>query len=305
MRILIIGFGSIARKHVIAIKKIAPDAKIYALRSSKNKIIDFEDIQSVYDWQEIPKNIDFVIISNPTSKHFETIKKAVSLKVPLFIEKPVLATLNGAQELLQKIKENRIITFTACNLRFHPSIVYLKKVLNKKKPLEYNSYSGSYLPEWRPNQDYRKNYSAIEELGGGVHLDLIHEIDLSYYLLGNPINTQSYKSKKSDLEINSKDIAHYVLEYSSTSAFITLNYYRRDPKRNIELIWDNDSWFVNLLDSSIVDSHNNLLFMDKSFNFLNTYYEQMNYFIQNISGRKKPMNSFEEGLETLNIALDE
>lgn len=302
MKVLIIGLGSIAKKHINVLQKIESDVSILALRSSKSGKVE-EGIKNIYSWAEVPKDIDFIIISNPTSLHADTILDSVKFEVPLFIEKPVLHSLERSDEIIKEVRKKGVLTYTACNLRFHPAIQFLKKEFLKKLPIEYNSYCGSYLPEWRPYADYREIYSAKKELGGGVHLDLIHEVDYCKYLLGSPIENHGYYSKKSDLEINSADIAHYVFEYDKTSAFITLNYYRRDSKRQIECIWKDKIWFIDLLNNSITDNDGRTIYSE-DFDIFDTYYKQMNSFIKFVNNKKMPDNNIEEGIQTLKLVLN-
>ena len=86
-------------------------------------------------------------------------------------------------------------TYTAFNLRFHPVIQWLKDNIESQNVIEVNAYCGSYLPDWRPDKDYRKIYSAQKELGGGVHLDLTHEIDFLLWVFGDPMSTMSTRRK--------------------------------------------------------------------------------------------------------------
>lgn len=303
MKVLIVGLGSIARKHIDALTDIVENIEIFALRSVAGAK-EFDGLTNIYTLADIPEDISFCIVSNPTIAHKETIRSLIPLGKPLFIEKPVLANLSGADELLKQITENKLLTYVACNLRFHPAIQFLKKEMEIRKPLEFTSYCGSYLPEWRPEQDYRNNYSAKTDMGGGVHLDLIHEVDLCKYLLGHPLKLYSYLSKKSGLEIDSFDISHYILEYENTSAFITLNYYRRDSKRDIECVWEDETWHIDLLSNRIVNEKSDLIFYE-AYNITDTYVSQMKYFIDALLSDKQPMNSFKEGLETLKLSLDE
>jgi len=210
MNILIIGLGSIANKHISAIKEIDKNAVIYALRSHTQSH-SVEGVKDIYNYKDVDGRIDFCIISNPTSKHYETILDCINLNVPLFIEKPSVMSLEGTEKLNDLILEKNIITYVAHNLRFHPVIQFLKKYLTDKRIIEVNVYCGSYLPDWRPNIDYTKNYSAIAKMGGGVHLDLIHEIDYSIYLFGMPEYSTTLKLQISDLKIDSIDFAAYHL----------------------------------------------------------------------------------------------
>ncbi|WP_339606914.1 Gfo/Idh/MocA family oxidoreductase [uncultured Roseivirga sp.] len=301
MKVLIMGLGSISKKHIAAIRRKFSDALIYALRSNESSD-EHIDVNHIYSITQAPKDLDFCIISNPTSKHGESIKLLSTLKSPLLIEKPVLSSLEEIDELSLIINEASIPTYVGCNLRFHPVILRLKEEMDKRKPVEMNVYCGSYLPEWRPDQDYREVYSAKSALGGGVHLDLIHEIDYTIYLLGYPQTIESYKSKKSSLEIDSYDIAHYTLEYNRTSVFITLNYYRSEVKRQIECVWENDVWIADLIKGSIINEKGEVIFM-KTFDSLETYSNQLDYFWTCIHEGKEPMNSFDEAAKILRMCL--
>lgn len=302
MKLLVIGLGSIAQKHIKVLRKITTNVEVVALRLQKSASI-FDDVKNIYSWEEVPKDLDFILISNPTSEHFLTIKNALQFKVPLFIEKPSLSELINSQEILNLINDNKIPTYVAFNLRFHPIIEWLKKNLPLNKIREVNVYCGSYLPQWRQCIDYRECYSAKKELGGGVHLDLIHELDYTRWLLGDPINIRSTRSKKSNLEINSFDFANYLLEYENYYVNVTLNYYRRDTKRSIEIILDNETWLADLVNCKIIDSNNNIIYKCDNFEPIQTYNDQMKYFLKNVVGNGSIMNNFEESLKTLTLCL--
>lgn len=307
MNILIIGLGSIAKKHINAIMQINPKAKIYALRSTNHSINEYKNVINVYSLFEIKVELNFVLISNPTSLHENAILNCISLKIPIFIEKPVLSNLKNAQFIQNQINKNNIITYVACNMRFNPAIEFIKSsLLNQiKKINEVNIYCGSYLPTWRPESNYRTSYSSDRNLGGGVDLDMIHEIDYAVWLFGYPEKIQSIKSSKSSLNINSNDYAHFALEYNDFIANITLNYFRLDTKREVEILTNEDTYIVNLQNSTIFSKLKNTYIFNCQYNILDTYLKQMEYFFQHINSRKKTMNDFGDGVKILNIALNE
>ena len=304
MLILIIGLGSIAKKHITALEKLNISCKIYALRSG-NSAKSVEGINNIKHFTELPKKPDFAIISNPTSYHKITIEKLLEHNIPMFVEKPALHSLEGIDKLVKSVKNSKLVNYVACNFRFHPCIEFLKNVLPKgnKKINEINVYCGSYLPEWRAGNDFKKNYSSIKELGGGVHLDLIHEIDYIIWLLGEPNLSKSYLSNKSTLNIESNDYANFLLEYNDYSVSIILNYYRRDSKRSIEIIFEDETWFVDLLKSTIINNDGDVIFQSEKFLIQDTYCKQMKYFIEKINSKTFPMNTIEESMIALKIVL--
>jgi predicted dehydrogenase len=300
MKVLIIGLGSIAKKHIQAIQNQYKDFDFYALRSNKNSATE-KGIINLYDFNDLEVlKVDFAIISNPTSLHQQAIEPLVKYKIPLFIEKPIFNTLSVGN-LLKTLEENNIITYVACNLRFLGCISYLKTFLDNKRINEVNSYCGSYLPEWRPGKDFRSIYSANKEMGGGVHIDLIHEIDYLYWLFGPPQKALSYKSNKSSLNISAVDYANYLLIYPEFSASIVLNYYRRDAKRSLEIVTEDGTVYANLLDNSVTYNGNILFKSDKIIK--DTYEDQLRFFIDEVLGNKVKFNTADEAFEILKLCI--
>lgn len=304
MKVLIVGLGSVGKKHYQVLRQIDPEIKLVAWRNNEKADL-IENVNSVFSVNEIYKlaPYDFAIISNPTNRHFETIKALLSLKCPLFIEKPLFDTLYD-DSLLDTIYNKGIKTYVACNLRFLDSILYIKEnLLPKLRVNEVNIYCGSYLPEWRKVPDYKAVYSAHSDQGGGAHLDLIHEIDYSFWLFGRPLNVNSYRSRRSSIEIDSIDYANYLLEYHNFALNIILNYYRRDKKRTIELVCSDDTYTADLLSNSIFSTKGKVYSSEQSIN--DTYMKQMKYFIDKIKAPQASniMNDIKESYEVLKICL--
>ena len=306
MKILIIGLGSIGKKHVNAILSLYPLAQIFALRSN-SPCDQYLNVINIFDKKDIPKDLSFIIISNITSFHEQTINEMIGLNYPLFIEKPVLSNLNNFKQLSDKIHENSIQTYIACNLRFHPALQFIKHYIEVNHPRinEVNIYSGSYLPDWRPGKDFRKIYSANEEEGGGVHLDLIHEIDYCTWLFGFPVESISMKTNNSSLHISAVDNARYFFKYLDFTAGIVLNYFRKDAKRQIEIITENETIVIDIIKNKVHTSTNNQNLFENDFNILETYEHQMKYFIDCIQAKQRTMNDFDYAVEVLKLAIHE
>lgn len=304
MNILIIGLGSIANKHISALIKLKIDFKIYALRSKPNALSQ-NGVENIYNLDNINMVFDFAIISNPTYLHYEYIEKLAKKGIDLFIEKPAIHSLDNYEKLIKIVNDNNIKTYVACNLRFHPCLKFLRDKINSEKLIinEVNVYCGSYLPNWRPGTDFRKNYSAIASMGGGVHLDLFHELDYTVWLFGLPIESKSFLKNSSSLNISSVDYANYILGYDSFTSNIILNYYRSRPKREIEIVFENEIWNIDLIRNEIKTDSEEFLYRNSSYEISQTYSEQLEYFIDCLKNNKYPMNSLSESIEILKICL--
>jgi predicted dehydrogenase len=300
MKVLVIGLGSIAQKHINALKELYPEVSITALRSSKQgeKIEGVSDIYNIPELSFVPT---FIIVSNPTNLHLESIKMALQFKCPIFIEKPILHTLSGLEQLGAVIKKENVLTYIACNLRFLSSMQFLYTYLSDhptESINEVNAYGGAYLPEWRNGKD---SYSFYAEKGGGVQLDLIHEFDYLYWIFGKPIDIKAYRRSGSSLAISSIDYANYLLIYDKFVANVILNYYRRDAKRTFELVFSDKTWMVDIFQNRITQA-DTIIFEDST-RVIDTYKTQMQYFVNCINKNRVEMNSFSEAFEVLKICL--
>ncbi len=304
MKVVFVGLGSIARKHISVLKKTGP-IEIFALRSSRDSQ-NYDEVTNIYDYGEVQTvNPDFFLISNPTSKHATVIFELLKYKKPFFIEKPLFHQRGVFEKkIVQKIREERIITYTACNLRFLDSLNIIKQQLKEECINEINVYCGSFLPSWRSGADYRKSYSANKKMGGGVHLDLIHELDYLYWIFGAPRKAHSILKSKSSLEIDAVDYANFLWEYEGFCANIILNYYRKDAKREMEIVTSDHTFTVNLLSNKIYKNSVEIYSSDQK--IADTYLLQMEFFRNEVlSGNRKDFNNIEEADKILDLCLQD
>lgn len=303
MRVLIVGLGSIARKHIAALRNIEPGCEILALRSSRSSKPE-DGVHDIYDIRDIAeRKIDFAIISTPTAEHMRSINAVKDLRCPLFIEKPIYHTVE-CKSLVEELTESGILTYVACNLRFLESIIYLKETIEKgeKRINEVNSYCGSYLPEWRKGVDFRKVYSSDPLMGGGVHIDLIHELDYLYWLFGSPEYVSCTLRNNSTLGISAVDYANYCIAYPGFCANVVLNYYRRDYKRTLEVVWEDETWNMDLSENEIRCGGRVVFSSGRT--IADTYESQLRYFINLIkTNQSTSFNSVEDAMEVLDICL--
>lgn len=300
MKVVIFGLGSIGKKHISAIKKIDEHIDVFAYRHSKNADI-ISGVNNIYSLDEIKIiSPQFIIISNPTYAHYETIRTLITFNIPLFIEKPLFSELDSGV-LVESLINKNIITYVACNLRFLDALKYAHEYIADKRINEVNIYCGSYLPDWRPDRDYKTTYSAKKNEGGGVHIDLIHELDYAYWLFGKPITVHKVFTNKSTLGISAFDYANYTLEYKNFNISVVLNYYRRDPKRTLEIVMENETITVDILANKVYKNNETLFESTKI--IADTYVDQLQFFIDEIITKKQEFNTVKEAYNILEICL--
>ena len=251
-RIAFCGLGSIAKRHlknVCAFLEGREDSyEIDLYRSSQKPQPD--DIQPFvakeYLFSEpIQKTYDVVFVTNPTSMHYKTLKKFEDHTKAFFIEKPVFDSTEVDESIFEELEG--IDCYVACPLRYNPVLQYVKEQINLDEVYAARAISSSYLPDWRPGQDYRQCYSAHRDMGGGVGIDLIHEWDYLTNFFGMPDKCYSIQDKISNLEIDSDDIAIYIAKVDNKTIELHLDYFGRKATRILELYTTDDTIKCDIL----------------------------------------------------------
>lgn len=244
MKALVIGYGSIGQRHARLLTEMECEVAVVSRRSVDFAPHYFELAQALADWQP-----EYVVVANRTSEHHQTIESLVQhgfqgsvlVEKPLFDIQSALPTHNFARATV------------AYNLRCHPLLIKLKSLLDDSAQLvTANIHVGSYLPDWRPNTDYRQSYSAKNDQGGGVLRDLSHELDYALWVFGPWRRLTASGGRLSSLEIDSDDAYTLLIETQRCPLVsIHMNYLDRVPRRDILVNTDQHTVRVDLIKNTI------------------------------------------------------
>jgi predicted dehydrogenase len=250
MKGLVIGGGSIGRRHlanlrVLGVQELAVAENDGARRdavAAELSVRAFPEIQLGLQWQP-----DFVVIATPTHLHLEQAARVVSEGFHVFVEKPLSHSATGLSELSDLVESKKITSMVGCNMRFHPGPARVKRLLMEERVgrvLFARVHTGSYLPDWRPLADYRTNYAAREETGGGCILDCIHEIDLTRWYLGDAREVICMAGHLSSLDIATEDVASIICRHlSGAVSEIHLDYVQQTYERGCQIVGEQGSIF--------------------------------------------------------------
>ena len=303
MRVCFAGYGSIAKRHISNLKELyGKECHIDLLRHSKGDTAGLQFVDRIfYDWNELESDYDAFFITNPTTKHFDTLKETVKYCKKVFVEKPVFDTSSRPISSLG-LDENGVY-YVACPLRYTGMIKYLKDNIDFDGIYSLRAISSSYLPDWRVT-DYRQSYSARKELGGGVSLDLVHEWDYISYLIGFPAHVSSIISKKSDLQIDTDDIAVYIAEYENKVVEIHLDYFGRKPVRLLEMYGKDDTIIADFIRSRItwLKSGKELIFEESRDDYQK---RELEHFFDITEGKEKNDSDIGHAMKVLRLAEGE
>lgn len=303
LKICFIGVGSIAKRHIRNLRKICVDRKIEIVIEAyrhNSDISPVEEIGKIYNSiTEVPDDYDIIFITNPTALHLDSLKEFHNKGKNFFIEKPVVS-LNQIDEAKKFKLRDEAVYYVACPLRYSTVIQYVKENVPIDSIISVRCISSSYLPSWRPGQDYRKTYSAQKDLGGGVSIDLIHEWDYLVYLFGQPDRIHSFIGKKSDLDIDSDDYAIYIAELKDKIIELHLDYFGRNTIREIclftkedTIVGDIENHYIKFLSSGkVIDLHEERDDYQR---------KELNYFLDMIFGLEKREDNYHLGIDILGL----
>ena len=240
-RILIVGLGSIGKRHLRIARELFPQKKIAVLRHKEDSFTpEFADFSffTIADALEFAPQI--AVIANPATFHLSVALELAKIGTHLLVEKPLSTTTEGVAELLLVCRRKKTVLATGYNLRFLPSLQQFKAMLDDSvigNVWSVRSEIGQYLPSWRPDSDYRKGVSAQYVLGGGALLELSHEIDYLCWIFGEVDWVQAVLAQQSDFEIDVEDSAHLILGFVAKGqgkpiiSTVNLDFIRQDTTR--------------------------------------------------------------------------
>ncbi|MBN1295835.1 Gfo/Idh/MocA family oxidoreductase [bacterium] len=234
MRVIIVGAGSIGRRHAANFAAIGISDLAFVRRSpdpvsSAPGVPVFPSLDAA-----IRSAGDLIMVCTPAPFHLETANKAVDAGCHVFIEKPLSHTWDEVESFIRKISLSPVCGWVGYDMRFDTGIEALKDWIDSGRfgrPLAFAAEVGQYLPDWRPDVDYRKGVTARSDLGGGVLLELSHELDLARWLMG-PYETISAFSDTLLLDMDVEDIATCLIRFQSGAlGMIHLDALQRTMKR--------------------------------------------------------------------------
>ncbi len=284
MKIIFFGLGSIGLRHVNILQENYPH-DLFAFRSGIKEEANNLGIKEIYSWDEVKTlKPDIAFITNPTSLHVETAIKCAEIECKLFIEKPIDKDLDGLDKLLDIVKKKHLVTYVAYCLRFNSVLKKLKEYINTGKVLHLRAVYTSFYPLWRPDTEHLKAYSAHSGMGGGVILDLSHELDYVSWLLGPIEKIGGNFSKRSKVTINTEDWADILVSAELAPASIHVNFFSQLKQRYVQIDFENLTVIGDLVNSEIKEYEGQTLARNLRVDPSGQEYEeQIKYFFDNIN----------------------
>ena len=317
MKFLIIGYGSIGRRHFRNLLSMGEqDILFYRTHQSTledNELADFiveTDLKAALDHKP-----DAVIIANPSAYHLDAAIPAAREGCHILLEKPISHSMQRVEDFSQLVQKNGVKVLVGFQFRFHPNLLKIKEILEDNKigrVLSYRSHWGEYLPAWHPWENYRHSYAARKELGGGVLLTLCHNYDYLRWLFGEAQIHSTLLGYNSDLGIEVEDTAEIgLISDDDIIGSLHLNFTQMPVKNILDIVgtkgsihWD---YYKNQVDLYTFNNEGEVktisYFVPDDFDRNDLFIQEMEHFIDVINGQAEPRCSLDDGIKALELSV--
>ena len=314
-RVLIVGLGSIGQRHLRIIRESLPTAEIAILRHQAcQEVPPFANFCYSKIEEACAFRPEFTVIANPAPFHVGTILGLAKTGCHYLVEKPFSDHLaSELYEIEEVLGLNRIVLI-GYNLRFLPSLIDFRDRIHQGeigRIISVRCEIGQYLPSWRPQSDYRTGVSARKSLGGGVLLELSHELDYLQWIFGEILWVNAYTGRQSDFEVDVEDTAHIIMGQVSdrskqeTVTALSMDFIRQDTSRMCIAIGDKGSLRWNGLTGEV----SALSYPDREWQMVSnhihqsddSYKAQWNHFIRCTNHEERPINDHKNGIEVMKL----
>ncbi len=312
--VLVAGLGSVGARHLRNLRALGCE-RLGAYRVRRAVPPGDTDLAGVRVHTDLDEALragyDAVVVANPTSLHVPTALAALHAGLDAYVEKPVSHTLDGLPELMTAAREGGRIVAVGCQLRFHPHVEAIASWLARGaigRPLSVRAEAGEFLPDWHPWEDYRASYAGRRELGGGVLVTFIHEVDVLQSLFGTLRPLAATGGRSGALDVDVEDHVEALLtDARGTAVSLHLDYLARPPTRAIRVLGTTGAieWDYHAGRASLRDGGKEVESLDVPAGWTRNdlFVAAMRDFLDAVRSRGRPRVTLDEGVSALETTL--
>lgn len=313
--VLIAGFGSAGRRHFRNLRSLG--CRDFVFLRSRLSVLDDRDIAEFPSTGSLDEALSYrpkvAVIATPTAKHLEIALPAAEAGCDLYIEKPLGRELKDIERLLAIVRKKRLVGMVGCQFRFHPLLMELRSMVREGRlgrivgaTAEY----GDYLPSWHPWEDYRRSYSARDDLGGGAILTLIHPMDYLYMLFGEWRRIQAMSSAAPVLDTSAaEDWSNINIEFASgVLAQVHVDYLQRPAVHRLSVVGESGRAVCDYNSGELTwqpaQGEAIRRRVPPAFERNTMFLAAMEHFLNCVTTRTEPQVALADGATVLNMALE-
>ena len=251
-RVLFVGLGGAGQRHLRLLRERLPEARFTAFRrtgTTPRLNPDFTvaegSLEQAYGLTLVPdlaaglaERPDLVVVATPSALHLEPMLAAAEAGCGLLVEKPWSHDLAGFDRFRRAVEASAAPFRLSFQRRHHPLLRQVKRMLDDGalgRVVSARFAVGSWVPAWHGYEDWRGLYAVRPELGGGVLLTEIHEIDLAAWYFGLPARVFCTGGNFGPEPLAVEDTAHLTLDYDGFAVQIALCFMQQRPERGLSI----------------------------------------------------------------------
>lgn len=309
MRVAVIGLGNISKRHRGNLRIMFPEVEIVAMSASgripsemiSNADYIVSNIQSIIDY-----TVEMAIIASPAPFHSVHAIPLIEAGIPVLIEKPVTTNVEEAKAIIKAKNNYQVNVGVGYCLKYLSSALFVKNFIESGragKVINANIEIGQYLPDWRPNTDYKQSVSAVDSLGGGVLFELSHDIEYAQWLFGKLEIEHALIRNTGELGIEAEDVAD-ILATSQSGCVVSLHldFLQRQASRKCKIISNRGALVWDLIKNQVVwadETGESFLFSDELWDKNKMYLNMLRDFNNKI--KSDSFSSIESSLSVVEL----
>ncbi len=312
MKILILGLGSIGRRHARCFRAAGADA-ILGFDPSADRRARFESETGGQTFETedaaYAEGPDMAVVCSPNVFHADQAIRAMTHRCAVMVEKPLASDLADADMMARAVIKRGAWLHMGSNWKFHAAFSAMKSWLDSGRIGRVTGASviaGGWLPDWHPYEDYRRMYAARADQAGGAVLDT-HELDLLTWLLG-PASLTGHVAHSGALEIETEDVAACALRFESGALGVLLtDYIQRIPRRRYHISGDGGTIEWDLQDGAVrlhLPGQPDAETADASEDLNDMYAAQAARVLADIAAGAPPVTGIDQALAVLRLQMD-
>lgn len=199
IRVGVIGGGSIAKAHVLAVRAL----RSYFGSDGRNpEVVALADVipeaaeraaqaygvdRWTSDWRELVDDdtIDMITIAVPNDEHETIAVAAAGAGKHILSEKPLAHTVASARRMLAAVREAGVVHSVNLNYRSIPAVRYARQLIREGAIGEVTGVRGTFLQDWGLDPSIPRSWKFEKSrAGAGPMLSLgCHVVDLTHFLV--------------------------------------------------------------------------------------------------------------------------
>jgi predicted dehydrogenase len=303
---LVIGGGSIGKRHLRNLLATGRSAAVVETRVDRRAEIAAKhpDAQVFASLQEAlaTERYQAGFVCVPTASHLEPAMALARAGIHLFMEKPVSHSVDGVKELVEEVERRGLVGMTGFCMRFFEPLRKARALIEAGRigrVVTARSFTGVYLPDWHPYEDYRSFYMARKEQGGGVLLDECHAFDWMEWLCGPIRGVFAVVGTFSDLEVTTDDVCEVIARFGERAVgSIHLDMVDRSARSEVEVIGTESTLLVDLEGHTVrLYDHGKRKWEQWAFEpaYDRMYVDELEHFFACVQGRERPLTDLRAG----------